>query len=128
MSGRRRNRYSWGTTASAWRMASSSGGKKASMLNRTRAILLRMQLEGNYPELLDLDVSKISSYCWKISGTTAMLGQKKDKAMTTDQGRWGLYVRRPSEMVEYYRQTPLDEKLDTTDLKPEAKREQKKLK
>ena len=31
-------------------------------------------------------------------------------------------------MAEYYRQAPLDEKLDTTDLKPEAKREQKKLK
>ncbi len=57
-----------------------------------------------------------------------MLGQKKDKAMITGQGRWGLYVRRPSEMVGYYRQAPLDEKLDTTDLQPEAKREQKKLK
>ena len=110
------------------RMASSSGGRSASMLNRTRAILLRMQLEGQEPELLDLAVAKISSYCWKISGTTAMISQGKDKALITGQGRWGLYVRRPSEMVEYYRQAPLDEKLDTTDLKPEAKREQKKLK
>ena len=44
------------------------------MLNRTRAVLLRMQLEGNHPDLLDIDVSKISNYCWKISGTTAILG------------------------------------------------------
>ena len=86
------------------------------------------QLEGQEPELLDLAVAKISSYCWKISGTTAMISQGKDKALITGQGRWGLYVRRPSEMVEYCRQAPLDEKLDTTDLKPEAKREQKKLK
>ena len=57
-----------------------------------------------------------------------MLAQKKDKAMITGQGRWGLYVKRPSAMIEYYRQAPLDEKLDTTDLQPEAKREQKKLK
>ena len=99
-------------------MASSSGGKKASMLNRTRAVLLRMQLEGNHPDLLDIDVSKISNYCWKISGTTAMLAQKKDKAMVTGQGRWGLYVKRPSAMIEYYRQASLDEKLNTTDLQP----------
>ena len=65
------------------RMASSSGGRSASMLNRTRAILLRMQLEGQEPELLDLAVAKISSYCWKISGTTAMISQGKDKALIT---------------------------------------------
>ena len=45
-----------------------------------------------------------------------MLAQKKDKAMITGQGRWGLYVKRPSAMVEYYRQASLAEKLDTTDL------------
>ena len=61
-----------------------------------------MQVEGQYPALLDLVVSKISSYCWKISGTTAMISQKKDKAMITGQGRWGLYVMRPSQMIEYY--------------------------
>ena len=31
-------------------------------------------------------------------------------------GRWGLYVKRPSAMIEYYRQASLDEKLNTTDL------------
>ena len=108
-------------------MASSSGGKKASMLNRTRAILLRMQVEGQHEELLDLEIGKISSYCWKISGTTAMLSQRKDKAMITGQGRWGLYVMRPSQMIEYYRQAPLDEKLDTSDLKaPKTNRKPKK--
>ena len=45
-----------------------------------------------------------------------MLGQKKDKAMVTGQGRWGLYVKRPSAMIEYYRQATLQEKLNTTDL------------
>ena len=75
-----------------------------------------MQLEGQEPELLDLAVAKISSYCWKISGTTAMISQGKDKALITGQGRWGLYVNRPSAMIEYYRQAPLLEKLDTTDL------------
>ena len=75
-----------------------------------------MQVEGQHEELLDLEVGKISSYCWKISGTTAMLSQKKDKAMITGQGRWGLYVKRPSAMIEYYRQATLDEKLNTTDL------------
>ena len=77
-----------------------------------------MQLEGNHPDLIGIDVSKISNYCWKISGTTAMIGQKKDKAMVTGQGRWGLYVKRPSAMIEYYRQATLEEKLDTTDLLP----------
>ena len=70
-------------------------------------------MEGQYPVLLDLVVGKISSYCWKISGTTAMISQKKDKAMITGQGRWGLYVMRPSQMIEYYRQAPLEEKHDT---------------
>ena len=37
--------------------------------------------------------------------------------MITGQGRWGLYVMRPSQMIEYYRQAPLDEKLDTSDLR-----------
>ena len=36
--------------------------------------------------------------------------------MITGQGRWGLYVKRPSAMIEYYRQASLDEKLATTDL------------
>ena len=36
--------------------------------------------------------------------------------MITGQGRWGLYVKRPSAMIEYYRQATLDEKLNTTDL------------
>ena len=45
-----------------------------------------------------------------------MLQQGKDKAMVTGQGRWGLYVKRPSAMIEYYRQASLDEKLNTTDL------------
>ena len=107
------------------RMASSSGGRSASMLNRTRAILLRMQLEGQEPELLDLAVAKISSYCWKISGTTAMISQGKDKALITGQGRWGLYVNRPSAMIEYYRQAPLEEKLSTTDLKKKTKKKKK---
>mgnify|MGYP007023068734 CR=1 FL=1 len=31
--------------------------------------------------------------------------------MITGQGRWGLYVKRPSAMIEYYRQAPLEEKL-----------------
>ena len=87
------------------------------MLYRMRAILLRMQLQCEHPALLDLNITKISSYCWKISGTTAMHSQKKDKAMITGQGRWGLYVNRPSAMIEYYRQAPLEEKLATTDLK-----------
>ena len=38
-------------------------------------------------------------------------------AGATGQGRWGLYVMRPSQMIEYYRQAPLDEKLDTSDLR-----------
>ena len=84
-------------------------------LMRVRAILLRMQLAGE-PELIDLKVASISRYCWKISGVTAMLQQGKDKAMVTGQGRWGLYVKRPSAMIEYYRQASLDEKLNTTDL------------
>ena len=47
-----------------------------------------------------------------------MISQKKDKAMITGQGRWGIYVMRPSpQMIEYYRQAPLDEKLDTSDLR-----------
>ena len=99
------------------KMSSSVGSKKTSMLYRMRAILLRMQLQCEHPALLDLNITKISSYCWKISGTTAMHSQKKDKAMITGQGRWGLYVNRPSAMIEYYRQAPLDEKLATTDLK-----------
>ena len=36
--------------------------------------------------------------------------------MITGQGRWGLYVKRPSAMIEYYRQASLEEKLATTDL------------
>ena len=28
-----------------------------------------------------------------------MLAQKKDKAMITGQGRWGLYIKRPSQEV-----------------------------
>ena len=59
------------------------------MLQRVRAILLQMQLAGD-PELVDVKVGEVSRYCWKISGTTAMLAQKKDKAMITGQGRWGL--------------------------------------
>ena len=47
---------------------------------------------------------------------SAVLAQKKDKAMITGQGRWGLYVKRPSAMIEYYRQASLEEKLNTTDL------------
>ena len=54
-----------------------------------------------------------------------MLGPKKDKAMTTGQGRWGLYVKRPSAMIEYYRQAPLEEKLSTTDLKKKLKKKKK---
>ena len=50
-----------------------------------------------------------------------MLRQKKDKAMVTGQGRWGLYVMRPSAMIEYYRQASLQEKLDTTDLSKETR-------
>ena len=42
-----------------------------------------------------------------------MLAQKKDKAMITGQGRWGLYVKRPSAMIEYDRQAALEEKLAT---------------
>ena len=96
-------------------MKSSGGGVKSSMLPRVRAILLRMQVAGDQ-DLVDVKVGEISRYCWKISGTTAMLAQKKDKAMITGQGRWGLYVKRPSAMIEYYRQATLDEKLNTTDL------------
>ena len=76
--------------------------------------MLRMQPSD--PDLRDLLIGKISRYCWKISGTTAMLAQKKEKAMITGQGRWGLYVKRPSAMIEYYRQASLEEKLATTDL------------
>ena len=47
--------------------------------------------------------------------------------MVTGQGRWGLYVKRPSAMVEYYRQAALDEKLDTTDLAPLAATVTRKL-
>ena len=45
-----------------------------------------MQLAGD-PELVDVKVGEVSRYCWKISGTTAMLAQKKDKAMITGQAR-----------------------------------------
>ena len=51
-----------------------------------------------------------------VAGVSAVLGQKKDKAMVKGQGRWGLYVKRPSAMIEYYRQASLEEKLNTTDL------------
>ena len=95
-------------------MRACAGGKQASMLARTRGILLRMQPHD--PDLVDLQIGRISRYCWKISGTTAMLAQKKEKAMITGQGRWGLYVKRPSAMIEYYRQASLAEKLATTDL------------
>ena len=44
-----------------------------------------------------------------------------DKAMVTGQGRWGLYVKRPSAMIEYYRQASLQEKLATTDLAKETR-------
>ena len=44
--------------------------------------------------------------CWLVA----------NEAMITGQGRWGLYVKRPSAMIEYYRQATLDEKLNTTDL------------
>ena len=77
-------------------------------------------LKGTWDELtgrllsLLVEISKPYGFLSNVSGAV--------------HGRWGLYVRRPSEMVEYYRQAPLDGKLDTTDLKPEAKREQKKLK
>ena len=94
--------------------AASGGGRGGSMLMRMRGILLRMQPHDT--DLLDLKVGRISRYCWKISGTTAMLAQKKDKAMITGQGRWGLYVKRPSAMIEYYRQAALEEKLNTTAL------------
>ena len=50
-----------------------------------------------------------------------MLQQGKDKAMVTGQGRWGLYVKRPSAMIEYYRQASLQEKLATTGLKKETR-------
>ena len=101
-------------------MRASGGAKSTSMLVRMRAILLRMQLAGD-PELIDLQVGKVSRYCWKISGVTTMLRQKKDKAMVTGQGRWGLYVMRPSAMIEYYRQASLQEKLATTDLAKESR-------
>ena len=58
-------------------MKSSGGGVKSSMLQRVRAILLQMQLAGD-PELVDVKVGEVSRYCWKISGTTGMLAQKKD--------------------------------------------------
>ena len=45
-----------------------------------------------------------------------MFSQGKDKALITGQGRWGLYVNRPSAMIEYYRQAALEEKLNTTAL------------
>ena len=49
--------------------------------------------------------------------------------MITGQGRWGLYVKRPSAMIEYYRQASLEEKLATTELQvPKAKAPRKKKK
>ena len=54
-----------------------------------------------------------------------MISQGKDKALITGQGRWGLYVNRPSAMIEYYRQAPLEEKLSTTDLKKKEKKKKK---
>ena len=47
------------------------------------------------------------------SGRSALEAELEE---ATGQGRWGLYVKRPSAMIEYYRQATLDEKLNTTDL------------
>jgi len=57
-----------------------------------------------------------------------MISQGKDKALITGQNRLGLYVNRPSAMIEYYRQAPLEEKLSTTDLKKKKKKKKKEKK
>ena len=70
-------------------------------------------------ELQELWVQKVSGYCWKISGDTAMMSavhvRLLEEAMVKGQGRWGLYAKKPDKMTHYYRHSPLGEKLDTTD-------------
>ena len=103
-------------------MHSSMGGKAKSMLSRVRAVMLAMQLEAKedgspaFPALAGVEVSRVTNYCWKISGVSAMHSGGVKEAMIKGQGRWGLYAKRPSEMIHYYRRALLEEILRTTNL------------
>ena len=91
----------------------SSGGNDA-LLPRVRAVLLYLQHTG-HPDLLLADVPRITNYWMKITGASEAASRKVPEYLRNGQGRWRLLAKEPTQMVQKYIQSTLDEKLTTSD-------------
>ena len=95
------------------RRLKSSGGNDA-LLPRVRAVLLYLQHTG-HPDLLLADVPRITNYWMKITGASEAASRKVPEYLRNGQGRWRLLAKEPTQMVQKYIQSTLDEKLTTSD-------------
>jgi hypothetical protein len=68
-----------------------------------------------HPDLLLADVPRITNYWMKITGASEAASRKDPEYLRNGQGRWRLLAKEPTQMVQKYIQSTLDEKLTTSD-------------